>query len=97
MLTICNSLAINQKSISLLVGITKAHCTIGRTSERMGIFRGGSRGNCMDEEEEESVQYLLSDCPALQQRSPSIFFLTWTALKMRCNLLGDSHELEVLE
>ena len=58
-------LSLDRVSIRLLVGIT-GHCMIGRMSERTGYPRNDLHRSCLDEEEEESVQHLLCDCPALQ-------------------------------
>ena len=61
-------LSLDKGSIRLLVGVITGHCMIGRMSERMGYPRNDLCRSCFDEEEEESVQHLLCDCPALQGR-----------------------------
>ena len=55
-------------SIRLLVGGITGYCIIGRMSKRMGYLRYDICSRCLDEEEEESVQHLLCDCPPLQER-----------------------------
>ena len=50
----------------LLVDAITIHCMIGRMSERMGYPQNDLFRSCLDEEE--SVQHLICDCPALQGR-----------------------------
>ena len=63
-----NLLSLDRVSIRLLVGVITGQCMIGLLSERFGYPRNDLCRSCLDEEEEESVQHLLCDCPALQGR-----------------------------
>ena len=61
-------LSLDRVSIRLLVGVIMGHCMMGRMSERMGYPRNDLCRSCLDEKEKESVQHLLYDCSALQER-----------------------------
>ncbi|KAL7726004.1 hypothetical protein ACLKA6_005752 [Drosophila palustris] len=58
----------NKNRIRLLTGVLTGHCHIGRMAQRYGGPYQDFCRSCGDEEEMESVQHLLCDCPALQRR-----------------------------
>lgn len=51
----------------LLVSVIMGHYKIGVLPERMDYPRNYFSGNCLDKEEEEYKQHLLSNCSALKR------------------------------
>lgn len=59
-------LKFNKSSIRMLIGVITGHCAIGHMAARYGVPHHDFCRSCRDEEEIETVQHLLCDCPALQ-------------------------------
>ena len=53
------------RNISTIVGVITGHCVIGKHSSRLGVISHDYCRICNDEEEEETILYLLCSCPSL--------------------------------
>lgn len=60
-------LGFGKRTVGMLIGILTGHCAIGRMAVRWGYSREDYCRSCGDEEEE-SVQHMLCDCPGLKER-----------------------------
>lgn len=61
-------LSFNKTMVRTLIGILTGHCAIGTFAAKLGLPHQDFCRSCRDEEEVESVQHLLCECPALQNR-----------------------------
>ena len=56
----------SRRDVSRLTAVLTGHWLIGRHGIRLGIVRGSHCRSCGIPGEEETVEHLLCDCPALQ-------------------------------
>ena len=61
-------LSLDRDSLRLLTGAITGHCLIGAMATRMGAVGNDLCRSCGDEEAQESIEHLLCECPALQER-----------------------------
>ena len=61
-------LTLDRDSLRVLVGVVTGHCLIGVMAARMGVDSNDLCRSCGDEEAQESIEHLLCECPALQER-----------------------------
>lgn len=61
-------LSFGKRTISIIIGVLTGHCLIGRMAERMGFSVTDYCRSCGDEEEEETIEHFLCECPGLKER-----------------------------
>ena len=60
-------LTLNRRELALAIGVFTGHLLIGTHAERLAVAHNDFCRSCEDEEEPESIQHLLCNCPALMR------------------------------